>query len=483
MKKIAFLALAAALCGCALPGTKTEDYVPIGPDTPDPWNTNYLIGLDPETVTTADLTSHAAAAESQYWTYGQVNGVLWPPYRTDASLEHPDRWVDGGDSCIFTGHGLACWSFKFATTKDPADLDKVEETLKGLWILVNATGTPGAICRNAAPFEDGALFGYPDEVQHRIEKGFVGHGPELVDPFTGDTIPGGGFWYYTRATKDQLTGVALGLSAISALTNPADYDPSLSERLEKVRQVASSVATSTYDHLVKHRWKIRDQKGENDTTADYVDGLLRSTFLSALDSLSSGFYHEEAEAQFAKAMSEQEVLSLVDVFANYDAYYGHNLRSSRLLGLWLVYRGDPEKEQELKDYVQENVWRYTSTHRNAWFCFVRNVIHHPDVDSVENGLRGLKGMVLKPFRGWSSPYAGQEVKPRLIDVLFNDTEAWVLDTHLRKFGGYWTWQKEPWDVESHPFPTTSGYDEEGLNEATGLDFLAAYWLGKLYSLF
>jgi hypothetical protein len=46
--------------------------------------------------------------------------------------------------------------------------------------------------------------------------------------------------------------------------------------------------------------------------------------------------------------------------------------------------------------------------------------------------------------------------------------------HLRKPTEYFIWQKDP-------FGTGDGkVDTEGLNEATGLDYLLPYWMGRHY---
>ena len=67
------------LAGCCSP--EIEFKRPI--DTMEPWDMSYLIDLSPKGVSIAELTSRAAMLEEHYFHYAQVNGVIWPPTRSD----------------------------------------------------------------------------------------------------------------------------------------------------------------------------------------------------------------------------------------------------------------------------------------------------------------------------------------------------------------------------------------------------------------
>jgi hypothetical protein len=81
--------------------------------TGDAWDTTYLIDADPNLQSIAAITSRATVLNEHYWSYVQVDGVLWPPWRTDPALPNPDRWVSGGDSGIYTGTALAAFAFQY----------------------------------------------------------------------------------------------------------------------------------------------------------------------------------------------------------------------------------------------------------------------------------------------------------------------------------------------------------------------------------
>ena len=65
------------------------------PDSTDPWNTNYLLDEDPGTVTIPELHARADVLMTHYWDYCQVDGVIWPAWRTDptpSSIGHACFW-------------------------------------------------------------------------------------------------------------------------------------------------------------------------------------------------------------------------------------------------------------------------------------------------------------------------------------------------------------------------------------------------------
>ena len=92
----------------------------------------------------------------------------------------------------------------------------------------------------------------------------------------------------------------------------------------------------------------------------------------------------------------------------------------------------------------------------------------------EEGLRALHELRLKPSRLWPSPLAGRWRRPSFNAATLDTTAAWVLPVYLRKPTAYSVWQKEPWDAGNEP------RDTGGLGDSTGVDFLAAYWLGRAH---
>jgi len=443
------------------------------------WDTTYLLDVDPSKVSIAALASHATLLDDHYWKYAQHNGICWPPWRSSEDRELPDRFVNGGDSGIFTGYALATYVFKYRYTNSDRDLAKVIETVRGLHLLTHGTGTPGVICRCAFPADLPSLWNYPAEWGHRIERGFVDTSRvDIKDPVRGVTYPP--MIYYTRATKDQLTGICFGLAAAWHFLSDCASEHQV--ETQRMQLIVADIVEDLYNHLEKHDWKIRDEKGENDTSADSVGGLLKAQFL-ALYRHTVSITNPGRAAKIQRLYVEEfddfidlsNTLAYADRFNNLSQYYGHNLRTARSFTIWLLEE-DSIRQSEIAGYFSKNIWLFVKDHQSAWFSFVKNVMTPADEDEIQDGLLSLKSLSLKPIRLRSSPLHDQEWKPPLIAVAMNQTATYVVEPHLRKPTSYFTWQKEPWDVGE-------GLDKLALGDTTGLDFLLPYYLGKSFNLF
>jgi len=476
MIRHAFCLLILFLAGCQTCQTPTYTRQP---DSSEPWNTNYLIDAQPSAVPLTRLYEHAVELNDHYWAYSQVNGVLLPAWRTDTALEHPDRWLGGGDSGLYTGQALATFALQYGATKNAAVLQSVTESLRGLYILTHSTGEPGVIQRNAFPAHRPTEFGFPAEWQSRIARGYVGTGPELADPFGGPPIPPS--TYYTRGTKDQLTGLILGLATVWRVMDPATVDGGHQQQAVQLRAVAKQIADAIYAHLVAHNWRIRARNSntgewDNDTGADYVDQLLRACVLGLVVHMGNTGLQQEYDEVFDEFIDLSNTLAYADRFANFSQYYAHNLRASRTLTLWLLEGAGSVKGQAIAGYYERNVWRFTRGHRSAWFAYVRAATAPTDTIATLEGLYSLRSLTLKPIRMWSSPYHGQEQKPNIVSSLIC-VNRYILDPHLRKPEDFSTWQKEPWDVGPE-----RDWDREGLGDSSGIDYMLAYWLGRYYGI-
>jgi hypothetical protein len=462
----ALLALAfVALTGCEhlrLFPENTWQEVGKGVVMTDPGDTRYLLDAKPETVTAAMLRAHADALEAAYVRDVAVEGVVWQPVRSAASIDEPDRYGGGGDSLLFTGVALAGWAWKYRATNDPADLARVEDALRGLWVLTHIAGN-GVLARCAFPSGREAEWGYPDAWAGRLSGGFVGETVAGVvpDPLMGASATLPAMRWYTRGTKDQLTGVMFGLAVVWKLID----DP-------RLKAVAKQMTINVYAHLRKHDWRIRDARGKNDTSADDVDDLLRIAVLGLARAV--GIEGAEAEylAEFERYVGVMGILGVGDRYNNLEQYFAHNLRAMRAFSVWLL-DDDEARDSVMVRYYEKHVRAWTAGHQNAWLAWLWAAMSG-DTDARADGLASMRSLALKPRRLWSSPLAGVWKAPGFLAVTLGTTARWALPPHLRKGTAYSTWQKEPWDTGDLP------HDHDGLDETTGVDFLAAHALGAYY---
>ena len=170
----------------------------------DPPTRLHLLRIDPAAIGSggpAALADWARELERRYVRHVEVEGVVWQPLRSSPSIVEPDRYGSGGDSMLFTGVALSGWAWKYAAT---GDSDRLIEAVRGLWILTHVAGR-GVLCRAAFPASRDVEFGWPGSWAGRDPR-FVGETPAgaIPDPIRGGHLPA--MRWYTRATRDQITG-------------------------------------------------------------------------------------------------------------------------------------------------------------------------------------------------------------------------------------------------------------------------------------
>lgn len=454
---------------------------------------DYKDPVDPNEVTIAELADHAEKLEANYQAYHQVEGVIWQASRSDPTLENPDQYGNGGDSLIFGGHKLAADVFHYATVGGTQNLDRALKSLRGLYILTHVTGTPGVLARCAFPADRAKEWNYPEHWEHRNVKyrhRFVHMGPVINDPFTpGNTI--GPMIYYTRATKDQLTGLLFGLAVAWEYLEDGHFlavEDEASERIQHSKEVIATIVEDVYNQLRAHGFYIRNENGVNDTNADDVDGLLllqllvlyKETVHLSNPSRARRIY-DKYQDQFNKGF-----FTLGDIFHrwnNYSQYYAWNLRYLRGYTVHIL-DGDADHRETIVRWYDDRLWQFTKNHLNAKFIYLYNAVTIPPINpdnvisqqpknkKLDKALFAMKSLSLKPLRSYDSILAGDERKPTFLQVTFGDWDRFILPPHLRKATSYSTWQKEPWDVGS------AGHS--GRENTTGVDFLLSYWMGRYY---
>jgi len=422
---------------------------------------------DVNAVTMPQVHQHAADLEDHYWDYAQHNGITWPPRRSDVNLVNPDIHGNGGDTALFTGYMLAAQVYKWKVTGDAADFTKVLQTLRGCYILTHATGTPGVISRCAFDTTMPERFGFPEFWGSRIDRGFVGEGPaetgsNWVTTYTPMT-------YYTRATRDQITGLIFGLS-----TAWKELDGNSTNEV-LAREVIAKITADVYWYLRANDFLIRDQHGRNDTSADDVTGVLKLALLG-LFRHTSGLprIQEKYEELFAQTfILDRAWDAAINVFNNWDQYYAWNLRYARACSIWLL-EDDAERRATVVDYVRSKLWAYTRNHNSPQFAFIYAAMRAEGEVPLTDALFGLKSLSLRPMRQWDSPLCGDLRAPNLSQAL-TGIGRYIVPPHLRKPTDYSTWTKKPWDTGEHCLG-----DALPNGDNTGGDFLLPYWMGRRY---
>lgn len=473
--KLLLCLVLAALIGCASGPTLVG--TPVPPDVLAKWKS------DPAVATSADLATFAVTAEDHYRKFHHSEGVLFQAWRTSSALADPDRFGSGGDSLIFTGLYLGATTYRYRVTKDVTDLDKMIEAVRGLYILTNAVGHPGNLARCAFPLKDAVKFAYPENWNHRIADGFVYEGPDnIVDPFDNtQTLPK--MVYYTRVSRDQVSGLFCGLAIFLNLTDPANLDlandPASAAKITKARNAVSNMVLNIWARFKQDDFLVRDQTGRNNT-ADEISGLLKLQIMGVLrtvDPSKQKVYEEEFESFFSLFGNPADWFNR---FSNLQQYYAWNLRFSRTLALWHL-EPDPKRQKIIADYIESKLFSYVKDHQNPYFIYVYNVAHPGDPTKLDEALLSLKGLTIRPFRNYDSPMAKDGSPPsgtwgKVVKILrgvphfLGITDP--IPAQFREPVTYFNWQEDPWEP---------GYKGNNASEEDcGLGFLLPYWMGRYY---
>ena len=153
----------------------------------------------------------------------------------------------------------------------------------------------------------------------------------IEDPIRGGSSPA--MRWYTRATRDQLTGLVLGLSSAWALATAPTTDPALSAL---IRPVVAQIVVDVVRHLRAHGWRIRDATGQE----RYVCGRRRrpAAFGGARSARAVGMPDADRDYQreFARLRSEPERSAPSIATTTSQEYYAYSLRAARSYSIWLL---------------------------------------------------------------------------------------------------------------------------------------------------
>lgn len=451
---------------------------PVPPDVAAKWQT------DPNTVTIADLDSYSVAAENHFRKFHTVEGVLWQAWRTDASLTDPDRYGSGGDSLLFTGMYLSASTYRFRVTNKAEDLDKMIETLRGLYILTNAMGVPGNLARCAFPADKPDKWAFPGAWGGRIQDGFVYEDTTAADDPFNPTLKLPKMVYYTRVSRDQVSGLFFGLATFSRFTDPNDpgimaLDPDVKARLVIARTIAADMVERIWHKFKTDDFLIRDHTGRNNT-ADSISGLLKLEIVAVRRSFNPAVqkdYEKEFESFFCPF---GHLGDLFNGFSNLNQYYAWNLRFCRSYSIY-VLETDHDRQKKIADYIESNLFDDVEDHKNPFFIYVNNIAHPNKPAKLYDAEYALKALTIRPLRNYDSPLA-KDGSPtsgtwgkilRAIGAIphyLGITE--VTPPQFREPCTYFNWQDDPWDT---------GYKgNPAIEEDCGLGFLLPYWMGKFY---
>lgn len=191
--------------------------------------------------TDAELFAKAARIQARMWKHISPEGLLVYVHPQGASpdvLSHEALKL--ADVAIWTGAYAAAQACRWHVTRDPDALAQVRVLTKGLALLSEATGTPGALARNVGRK-------LPDQ-------------PLPKECVASSARPG--LYFRSDVSRDQLAGVVMGLGVIHRLVE----DPAIRDLArERLAQIAIRIK--------QDGMSLRDWRGKKTKHGDLGKGV------------------------------------------------------------------------------------------------------------------------------------------------------------------------------------------------------------------
>jgi hypothetical protein len=458
-----------------------------------------LLKVNPNQVSMLELQKTTKEFDENLVQSHLSNGIVFKAAWTSSDTTSPSMRGTGGDSAIFTGYNLAANTYRFMVEPSSGNMDKILESLGALYLLTHISGVPGVLARTAFPLSEAEKFYYPTAWAHRIKKGIVYTSsdkiPNILKP--GTYYPK--FVYYTKATKDQLTGVLFGLSVC---LNELDYNKlpasfrskSFSKKINKARKIIALITKDLFYKIEENKFKLRDHHGRTYTSANKIKGLIRTQLISLFKKtvdlgLNPLTVKENKRVQrlFKKTYRKAFIFgylgdasSFFNIFNLYHQYYAWNLRLARSFSILInLPESEHKKKATIRKFIDRKIYKYIKTHKNSFFLYIYNASRKSvtEQDRLGEALYSLKSISKRPLRRFcSSECLKKSRKPNLLMSVLNRTTKYVVDPHLRYPTGYFLWQKDPYKISNDE----QVVDPKGRSEGTGLGLILPYWMARFY---
>ena len=188
-----------------------------------------------------------------YWKDHQVDGITFCRWMHDSGYYGYDT---GADNALATGLYLAAASYRFSMARNIPNLNKMLDTLRGIHLLTHITSKPGVLVRLAFPLEDSYK-----------KIGYDRNNQDETNTWTRRRLEGTLYqnatrFYYTKTTRDQLTGIVYGLAiAWNAINAKWQITAPQAAKVENVRIVIKEIVDDLVSRLKETDWSLEDHTG------------------------------------------------------------------------------------------------------------------------------------------------------------------------------------------------------------------------------
>ena len=384
--------------------------------------------------------------------------LIYHRRNTPFDPEAPDAYSNISDEPIFSGALVGALAFKYKVTGDRADRQLLIRSLRGVRFLQDVTGKPGLLARAIMPRKHPVPGEKPDQ--------------EWRDA----PPPHGGYRYRGDVSKDQYFGLLFGYAAAAV---ELGIDSRRGDR--ELRDLMQGPACAIADHFQENDCRIVDVDGRM-TEHGQLQGYFLGIPLGPNAALALGFqllahrlsgdarykrnYDDLVASQYHKATT----LVKFEIFGRTN----HNNDNMGMMSFYALTHmaSDPGIRRIYEDNL-EKLWTLLRHEGNAFFHLVHGS-RRPLPRFARFDLR--ENLRLYPVDTRAYPVDLRHLPQVELDFFRNRfgiaKNRTALPVHLRWRGSF-VWK-------NCPFALVREVADPGETTHSGVGFLLAYWMARVY---
>lgn len=352
---------------------------------------------------------------------------------------------------LWTAYHVAAMALCYGATQDPAAKESARTGMHALYMLQDASGTPGLVARSVLPLEVGKTKG----AQWRL-------------------TPDGSMYWKSDTSSDEIDGHYLAF--YTYWEHIAKNDPEERDRcIQQVRELTDYIVDNNYQLIdwdgERTSWGFWNPENLNDNPVHYLENGLNS--LQILSFLKVAHY-VTGDAKYAEHYDHliREHGYLNNILLTKKVFPDINNHSDDQLGYVAWYPIlQLEKDPALRETLQRGVRRHykiVQPEKPSFYAFATGTIdpHYVDFEAAVENLREIP----TDRRGYRMDNSHRA------DVVF--------DPRVDRFGDLQFIQALPADERAfakwnrNPYLADDGNGE--FNEDDGAAYLLPYWMGRFH---
>jgi hypothetical protein len=378
-------------------------------------------------------------------------------YRRDARRAGDASYGDLADGCFHTGIYLASQSLRLAVTGEPAARAQALKTLDALRLLMEVTGKRGLLARHFSPAGTRSGENWRDSTAL----------PDYV--WRGDV------------SKDQYAGFIFGLGVALAA---AGGDAELRSRI-------GALAGAAADHIIENDLAIIDVDGRRTTYGDldghwgFVPIGVNAAIALAIAKVAAESTGEGRYKDFYQDLVEKRDYHRVTRWVR-PPWFDTGRRVNEHMWYLAIYpllllEKDPRIRGVYRD-AEAPLWDDFREERNAFFAYVHVAAAAGGPGgpaAADGGAQGREALGEFPLEKVEWPVDLIRAGYKLPRSFLHTSDCLPLTTrgvplHLRpRSSSMWV---------SNPYRLAGNLSRRGQTETAGVDYLAAYWMGRWQGL-